>query len=198
MSHLEPYLSRYGLIALYLVATVEGDLSMIVAGILAHLGVLSLPGAMVAGALGNLTGDLAWFWVGHWYSAKIRASRLYAKVGPRIERLAGRLGPWQLLAARVVYGTRNASMLFWGQMRLAPLRFILVNGLGCALAALGFTSIGYAVGESSEVLVGTVRRVEHLLLAGVVIGALIVWGVNRLVRRKLAFERTPSDSDDVA
>ena len=47
---LEQFLSQYGLIALFLLATVEGDASLILAGMLAHRGVLSLPAVIVAGA----------------------------------------------------------------------------------------------------------------------------------------------------
>jgi membrane protein DedA with SNARE-associated domain len=182
---LELFLSRYGLVALFLLATVEGDVSLLVAGVLAHLNLLPLAGAIVAGGLGNLAGDCVWFAVGHWHSERIRASRLYRAVGPRIERLSRRLGPWQLLVARVVYGTRNASMLFWGQLRLNPIRFLLIDGLGCLLAATGFTLLGYALGHSTGALTGEVKRIEQWLLLAVLAGGAIVWAVSRLVRRKL-------------
>ncbi len=185
MNGLSAFLSHYGLVALFLIAAVEGDVSLLVAGVLAHVGVLPLPGAILAGALGNLGGDCVWFAVGHRNSARIRASRLYRAVGPRVERLAWKLGSWQLLAARVVYGTRNVSMLFWGQMRLPTLRFLLIDSLGCALAATGFTLLGYAVGSSTEALTHAVSRVEHWLLFAVVIGGVLVWAVTRLVRREL-------------
>jgi membrane protein DedA with SNARE-associated domain len=185
MSHLEAFLSRYGLVALFLLATVEGDVSLLVAGVLAHLGILALPGAILAGAAGNLLGDTVWFTLGRAHRARIRSSRLYRAVGGRIERLAARLGPWQLLAARVVYGTRNASMLFWGQLHLAWARFLLINGLGCLLAATGFTLLGYLVGHGTTVLAGEVKRIELWLLIAVIGGAAIVWAVSRLARREL-------------
>src|SRR4029453_19389718 len=56
---LEQFLSQYGLIALSLLATVEGDASLILAGMLAHRGVLSLPAVIIAGAAGNFVGDCA-------------------------------------------------------------------------------------------------------------------------------------------
>lgn len=185
MTRLEHFLLAHGLVALFLMAMVEGDLSLLVAGVFAHLGLLPLPGAMLAGALGNLAGDSVWFALGRSHSDRIRASRFYRSVGPRIERLALKLGPWQLLAARVVYGTRNASMLFWGQLHLPPLRFLLFDGLGCALAGVGFTLLGFGVGLSTEALTGEVKRLEHWLLVAVVLGGLIVWGVTRLARKEL-------------
>lgn len=185
MSELEGVISRYGLVALFLVATVEGDVSLLVAGVLAHLGILSLPGAILAGTAGNLVGDTVWFTFGRVQRARIRSSRLYRAVGGRIERLASRLGPWQLLAARVVYGTRNASMLFWGQLHLAWARFLLIDGLGCLLATTGFTLLGYLLGHGTAALGGEVKRIEHWLLVGVIGGGMIVWAVSRVARRGL-------------
>jgi len=185
MSPLESFLSQYGLIALFFIATVEGDVSLLVAGVLAHLGVLPATGAIVAGAAGNLAGDAVWFALGHTHRDRIRASRLYRAVGARIERLASRLGPWQLLAARIVYGTRNASMLFWGQLHLPWGRFLLIDGLGCMLAAAGFVAIGYAVGQGTAALTGEVRRIEHWLLVAVLVGGLIVLGISKLARKEL-------------
>jgi membrane protein DedA with SNARE-associated domain len=185
MTSLDGFLAQYGLLALFLLATVEGDVSLIVGGVMAHLGLLPLPGVMIAGGLGNLGGDLVWFWMGRRHSERIRATRFYRALGPRIERLTRKLGPWQLLVARVIYGTRNASMLFWGQVGLAPVRFVLIDGLGCALAATGFALLGYLVGHGTSVLTGEVKRVEHWLLGAVVVGGLIVWGITRLTRREL-------------
>lgn len=185
MSALERFLTDNGLLALFLVATVEGDLSLVVAGVLAHLRILSLPGAIAVGAAGNLAGDLAWFTLGRQFRRHIRENRFYRAVGPGIERLANRLGAWQLLAARVVYGTRNASMVFWGQQGLSLGRFLFHDALGCLIAATGFTLLGYLLGHGTSALTGEVKAFERYLLVGVLLGALLVWGIARLVRRRL-------------
>lgn len=185
MNALERFLSDNGLVALFLVAMVEGDLSLVLAGVLAHLGILPLAGVIAAGAAGNLAGDLAWFAIGRTFRRHIRENRFYRSVGPGIERLANRIGPWQLLAARVVYGTRNASMVFWGQHGLSLARFIPYDALGCAIATTGFALIGYLLGHGTTALTGEVKAFERYLLVGVVLGALLVWGITCLVRRRL-------------
>lgn len=185
MTPLEQFLSNHGLVALLLLATFEGDLSIVIGGVLAHLGLLSLPGVMAAGAVGNLIGDCAWFAVGRRFRVHIRETRFYQAVGPQIERVARRFGAWQLLAARVVYGTRNMSMVFWGQQQLPLLRFLLIDALGCALAAVGFGLIGNLLGNGTTAVAGQVKRVEVVLLIALAAGALVVWGITRLVRRKL-------------
>lgn len=185
MTVLERFLTDNGLLALFLVAMVEGDLSLVVAGVLAHLRILPLPGAIAVGAAGNLAGDLAWFAVGRRFRHRIREHRFYRTVGPGIERLASRLSAWQLLAARVVYGTRNASMVFWGQQGLSLGRFLLHDALGCLIASTGFALLGYLLGHGTSALTGEVKAFERYLLVGVIVGALLVWGITRLVRRRL-------------
>src|SRR5262249_23622669 len=82
-------------------------------------------------------------------------------------------------------GTRNASMVFWGQHGLKVTRFYLFDGLGCMLAATGFALLGYAVGTGTDVLVGSVRKIERLLAVAVVLGAILVWGISRVTRKGL-------------
>jgi membrane protein DedA with SNARE-associated domain len=180
---LEQFLSQYGLIALFLLATVEGDASLILAGMLAHRGVLSLPAVIVAGAAGNFVGDCAWYFLGRQARARLRETAIYRRAGPWIERVASRLGSWQLLLARVVYGTRNASMVFWGQAHLPFQRFALTDLLGCFLASTGFALLGYLTSQGVEHLLGQVRRLEVGLLITLVVAAVVIafmtWEVKR-------------------
>ncbi|MEP6572483.1 MAG: hypothetical protein ABJD11_07290, partial [Gemmatimonadota bacterium] len=111
---IEALLVQHGILAVLLFATFEGDLTLILAGVVAHLGYLDLGSAILAGAAGNFIGDTVWYTLGRMHSVRLRNSRLYRRVGPTIERFARKLGVWELLVARAVYGTRNASMLFWG------------------------------------------------------------------------------------
>jgi membrane protein DedA with SNARE-associated domain len=182
---LEQFLVRHGLLALALIATVEGDLSLVVAGVLTHLGLLPFWGAVLAGASGNLAGDLAWFAVGHRLRERITRTGVYRRVGPRVERLARRFGPWQLLASRVVYGTRNVSMLVWGHLGLSTLRFLMIDGLGCLLAGMLFVGVGFGLGHGTSAITGEVKRLEHWLAVAVIIGGMAVWAISRLARREL-------------
>ncbi len=61
--------------------------------------------------------------LGRMRGPRFRAGRLYERVGHRIERLAARLGPAELIASRFVYGTKAASMVFWGLHGMSVVRF---------------------------------------------------------------------------
>jgi membrane protein DedA with SNARE-associated domain len=182
---LEQLLIAYGPAAVVLGSMIEGDMTLILSGVVAHLGIFPLPVAMAAGAAGNFLGDCVWYWIGRHRRSAFRSTRLYQRVAARIEELARRFGVWELLLVRFVYGTRNASMLFWGLQGLPFNKFAGVDALGCAMGAALFTSLGYLVSGSAELLLGKVRRIELWLLGAVVVGIALVGMVHLATKRRL-------------
>lgn len=192
---LEHLVLRYGLAAVFVGACVEGDFTLILAGVAAHLGYFPFPLAVAAGAAGSVLGDLAWYALGRVRGPRFRTGRLYRRLGPRIESLARRLGAWQLIAARFVYGTKAASMLFWGLREMPLAKFALVDGLGATLGAVVFTGLGYLVSGSATVLLGRVRRVEHWLLGALVVGVVVVVIIHWTAKRELHIADTEEAGD---
>lgn len=186
--HLQQLLIDYGLIAVLIGSAIEGDFSLLLAGVVAHLGIFPFPLAVAAGTAGSLLGDTVWYGFGRLRGPKFREGKLYRRVGPTIDRLARRMGPWELLASRFVYGTKAASMVFWGLHGLTLPRFLLIDALGCAIGATVFTGLGYLVSGSAMVLLGKVRRVQLWLLGALVAGAVIVYIIHRTAKYELHLE----------
>jgi len=182
---MQDFVARYGLLAVFLGTAVEGDLPLVLGGVCAHLGLLSPLGTVIAGALGGFAGDATWFAVGRRSAEALRRSAVYRRVGPVVERLAARLGPKQILVARPVYGTRVASMLFWGTQRLPPARFATFDLPAATLWAVLLVSLGYFSSYSVEGLLGRVRHVEEWV-AGAAVAAIVVGIALRAVRRRFA------------
>lgn len=181
----EHLILRYGLAAVFLGAAVEGDLTLILAGVAAHLGYFSFPAAVSASVVGGFLADLAWYTLGRMRGPRFRAGRLYRRVGHRIEILARRLGGAELIASRFVYGTKAASMLFWGLHGMSLPRFVLVDAIGCVIGSLVFMGLGYALSGSATVLLGRVRRVELWLLGAVLVGAMLVFVIHWTAKKEL-------------
>ena len=183
--HPQQLLIRYGLIAVLVGSALEGDFTLLFAGVVARLGIFAFPLAVAAGALGSLVGDTAWYSLGRFRGPRFREGRFYRRVGPTVERLARQLGPWQLVAARFVYGTKSASMIFWGLHGLSFRRFLLIDSVGCVLGSLVFTSLGYLLSGSAMALLGHVKRVELWLLGGAIVGVLVVMLIDRTAKHEL-------------
>jgi membrane protein DedA with SNARE-associated domain len=186
--NLSSLVAHYGLLAVFLGSALEGDFTLILAGVAAHLRYFPFPLAVAAGAAGSLLGDLAWYGLGRVRGPRFRAGRFYRRVGHRIEALARRLGPSQLLAARFVYGTKAASMVFWGLHELPLAKFLLVDGIGVVLGSTVFTGLGYLVSGSATLLLGKVRRVQRWLLGALLTGAVLVFLINWAAKKELHLE----------
>jgi membrane protein DedA with SNARE-associated domain len=182
--HLQELLIQHGLIAVLIGSAFEGDFTLILAGVVAHLGIFEFWLAVAAGAVGSFVGDSAWYALGRLRGPRFREGKLYQRVGHRIERLAQRMGPWELVAARFVYGTKAASMVFWGLNGLSLPRFLLIDALGCALGALVFGSLGYLLSGSATALMGHVKRFELWLLGAAVAGVVIVFIIDRTAKHE--------------
>jgi len=89
-----------------------------------------------------------------------------------------------------VYGTKAASMLFWGLHGLRVTRFLLIDVIGCTIGALVFTGLGYIVSGSAIALLGKVKRVELWLLGVLLVGAVIVFIIHRTARHELHLDES--------
>jgi len=68
---LERFLARYGLAAVPVGTSFEGETTLVLAGFAAHRGYLELPEVMPAAVPGTLLGDHFWFWLGRWGGARV-------------------------------------------------------------------------------------------------------------------------------
>jgi membrane protein DedA with SNARE-associated domain len=174
MGELESFLRVYGLWALFFAAAFEGDLTLLLAGMLVNLGIWPAPEALVIGAVGALSGDSFYFWLGHGTARRWLTTAHGQRVLPRIERAAKRYGIWSLFFARYIYGARIATMFFWGMRRLPYIRFVALDAINCLIWAAVFGGMGYLFATSLEKLIGELRRVESWLILGLLAFAVLL------------------------
>jgi membrane protein DedA with SNARE-associated domain len=166
---MEEFLTQYGLLAVFLCALIENDVTFILAGVVCDLGIMHPVSAVAVGIFGAICHDSIWFAVGRRGSEPIRRSSVYRRVGPLVEALAHRVGPWQLFIARFFYGTRNPSLLFWGVHRLSIVKFLGIELLALTLWGSAMTALGYFLSDRAMQVIGHVKKIEHFLLGGVVV-----------------------------
>jgi membrane protein DedA with SNARE-associated domain len=191
MGSMEALILRFGLVMVFLGTAVEGDVTMMLAGVTAHLGLFRLAEAMAIGALGGFAGDAFYYGLGRWHATTIRSTQLYRRAEPAIGRFTARFGPLEIVVARFIYGTRVASMVFWGVQRLPLWRFALIDAFGCALWAVALGGLGFTLSGSAVLLVGRVRRVRVWLL-GALLGCAALVLLYRAILKKRAARRAPN------
>jgi membrane protein DedA with SNARE-associated domain len=168
---MQEFLLEYGLLAVFLCAIVENDVTFILTGVIVHLSTMHPVPAIVAGLAGALLHDSLWFGLGHWRSETVRSHRVYRRVGPAVERLAARFGPWELFVCRFIYGTRTPSLVFWGVQRLSVTTFLLIEILALTLWGTVLVALGYFLSNGAAIIIGKVKSMERWMLSALIIAA---------------------------
>lgn len=186
------FLTTYGLWAVFLLALVENDVAFIALGVALKLGdtggqppALHAWAALPLAILGALCHDSAWYALGYLNSSAIKASRVYRRVGPTVERLAARFGAWEIFIARFIYGTRTPSAVFWGIQHLPYARFAGVEILALTLWGSLLVTVGYHFTSLALRIIGTVESHSHPhLLIGAIILASVAVALLRYFNRR--------------
>lgn len=182
---LEAIIARYGLLALFVGAGVEGETVVVTGGLLAHQKLLPLAGAMAAAAAGSFVADQIFFAVGrrfrdHPRVRAIAAKPAFAKALATFERYPVGF----VLAFRFLYGLRTVSPLAIGTTSIAARKFIMLNAVAAIVWGILFTGIGYISGHGIERLFGKIHSAEHVLIgaAGVVLALIMLAQIARWLR----------------
>jgi len=176
---MELFLIKYGLAAVFLAAMLEADVIPVLAGVAAHRGYFNPAVAVVAASAGAFAGDCIWFYLGRTLSNNKLLLRLRAKA----EFLYKRLGHWQIPASHVIYGTRVATMTFFGSRGTRFSKFVLLDGAACLSLTTLLLGLGFALSASVSVLLVYVKRVEIVLLVVVVLCVLFIHLLQKFLLR---------------
>jgi membrane protein DedA with SNARE-associated domain len=168
---IETAIARYGLLAVFVGAAVEGETAVVTGGFLAHQHLLPLGGVMIAATAGSLAADQALFFIGRRYREHPRVRAItsrpqFAKAWTMLERYPRRF----IFIFRFLYGLRTISPIALGTSSVPALIFLLLNLLAAIVWSIGATAIGYIFGHGIELIFGRLRHVEHVAAA---VGAII-------------------------
>jgi len=183
MAFLEGFIATYGVFVVFVGAALEGETMVVLAGFLAHQGVIDVRTVAIAAFAGSFLGDEAWFWAGRKFAdrpfiARQRRRPLFAAALARVEAHPVAF----ILAFRFLYGLRTVSPLAIGASQVPFRLFMVLNAISAAVWAVLITAIGWTFGRTAELALGRIDRVEHKLLAGLAAGILVAVAVYYLVR----------------
>jgi membrane protein DedA with SNARE-associated domain len=193
---IEDLIRQYGLWAVFFGVMIEGDLTLLFAGVLAHYGLFSLSEALITSTIGGFVGDSISYLIGYTGKEKIKNSHFYRRAQPQLERMCARFGIYSIFLVKYVYGLRTASAIFFG---FAHMRFLRRFGpltlASCAAWAMVLIGLGYFFSGAIGVIVGRVRRAGIVLLVAFGIAcavALTLYLVERYVIARKVPEMEPT------
>jgi len=179
LSHL---IELYGLYGVFVLVLAEGDLTLLLAGVLAHnafFGPYSFAQVLLWGTLGGLASDNVAYATGRIFSGPVRKFRFYRSASPRIERMTNRFGTLSIFISKYVYGLRWASCTFYGVARMPYLRFLPLSLASCFVWVFILSGVGYFFSSAVMGLIGDFRHVGKILLGILVGGVLIFYLIKR-------------------
>jgi membrane protein DedA with SNARE-associated domain len=170
---LNDFIGRYGLYAVFVLVMIEGDITLLLAGVLAHsyfFGDHSFAWVLLAGTLGGAASDNIAYLTGREFRKGVRDIRFYRAAKPRMERLTNNFGGLSIFLSKYIYGLRWASCIFHGVGRMPYLRFVLLSLASCFLWVLILSGAGYFFSGAVMGIMGDFQRLGKVLLVIVVVG----------------------------
>ena len=179
-----PLIAKYGYAATFVAVLLEGETFLILSGLAAYRGYLSLPLLVAVGAVGAFLTDNLFFAAGRLLGPAFlkRFSRLARPVA-RVHALVDRLPHTAVIGVRFLYGTRTVGPAVIGAGNMPWTRFIVLDALAACLWSACWVGAGFLLGEAVEPLLVAFSPFARWVLAGVA-GTLLVAGAFYLHRRK--------------
>jgi membrane protein DedA with SNARE-associated domain len=166
-------IGRYGLYAVFFLAMIEGDITLLLAGVLAHSGFFgdySFAKVLAAGTMGGVVGDNLAYATGRGARNRVRTFQFYRLAKPRLERLTQRFGPLSIFLSKYIYGLRTASCVFYGIGKMRYLRFLPLTICSVFMWVFLLSGAGYFFSGTVTRVIGDYHQLGFVLLIIVVIG----------------------------
>jgi membrane protein DedA with SNARE-associated domain/membrane-associated phospholipid phosphatase len=149
-----------------------GEAPLIIAGVLAYQGRVSLAIMLVAACLGAVLGDSIGYWLGHRYGRRLETTKLGRRIGQqRWERSRAYVrerGGKAVFLGRFVSIFRTLAPPVAGSAHMPYRRFLVWNVPAALIFATGLVMTGYLAGSSWHLVE------ESLGQASLVIGIIVV------------------------
>jgi len=182
MDHLQEIIQQYGVYAVFFLCTVEGDITLLISGAMAHssfFGNYSVLKLFLAGTLGGMAGDLFGYGMGRLFHEKAKNYRYYRLTQPRIERLIDKFGSFALIISKYIYGIRLAMCVFYGIGKMPLLRFLILDAISCGLWVVILAGLGYFFSGAISTIVGNFEQVGILLFFFILFAVIVLYTAER-------------------
>ena len=175
-------LFQYGLYAVFILVMLEGDITLLLAGVLAHsafFGDYSFARVLLWGTVGGCLSDNLAYFAGRGFCEGVRQFRFYRAAQPRLEKLTTKFGGLTIFLSKYIYGLRWASCVFYGVGRMPYLRFLVLSFASCFMWVFVLAGAGYFFSGAVMRFIGDFQRLGKVLLIIVLLGIVAFYWIER-------------------
>ena len=184
----------FGETALFFGFVLPAEIAVVLGGVLASRGRVSLPLLMLIVVAAAISGPLVGYEVGRRMGGRVIGSRFLRRVSGTVEKGASALnsrGAIAVLVGRFTAVLRALMPALAGTARMPYRTFVLYNAVGGVIWGIGYCLLGYLAGSAYAAVERQVGAGFAIAIAALVVAALVIWAVRRR-RRAPAF----ADSSD--
>ncbi len=180
--HLDEIIKQYGIYAVFFLCTIEGDITLLISGVLAHSGFFgpwSFLQVIFFGTLGGVVGDSFGYMVGRMLHENAKHYRFYQAAQPRVEKLIDKFGGSAIIISKYIYGIRVAMCVFYGVGKMPFLRFLGLSAISCSLWVFMLSAVGYFFSGAVTSIIGDYRSIGIALFFIVMFGVIVFYIIER-------------------
>ncbi len=166
------WLKEYGYVILFLWSILEGEMGLIMGGIMSHTGDMAYPMAVFVAGLGGFTGDQIYFYIGRFNKGFIQRKLHTQRRKFAIAHLLLKKYGWYIVfAQRYMYGLRTVIPMSIGITKYSAQKYALINLLSAwAWAAITITP-AYIFGKDILSILAIAK--QHWYLALPIVGGFL-------------------------
>ena len=182
MDQLSQIIEQYGIYAVFVLCTVEGDITLLLSGAMAHSGFFgkySFLKVFLAGTLGGMVGDSIGYGVGRIFHEKAKDYRFYQMAQPRVEKLIDKFGTFAIIISKYIYGIRAAMCVFYGIGKMPFHRFLILDAISCGAWVLVLAGTGYFFSGAITSIIGDFESIGIALFFVILFAVVIIFAVER-------------------
>ncbi len=182
MEQIAQLIETYGIYAVFVLSAIEGDITLLLSGVMAHSGFFGQYGflkVLLAGTLGGITGDVFGYSIGRFFHRTVKNYRFYRTTQPRIRKLTDKFGGSALILSKYIYGIRVAMCISLGTYRMPFYKFLFMDLVSCGLWVLILAGCGYFFSGAITNIVGDFHQIGMGLVVIVIVGIIAFYLTER-------------------
>lgn len=182
MDQFSQIIEQYGIYAVFALCTIEGDITLLLSGAMAHSGFFgkySFLKLFIAGTLGGMLGDCIGYSIGRLFYEKAKHYRFYQMAQPRLEKLIDKFGNFAIIISKYIYGIRVAMCVFYGIGKMPFHRFLILDAISCSIWVLLLGGVGYFFSGAITSIIGDFQQIGIALFFVILFAVIIAYAVER-------------------
>ena len=176
------------------------DITLVSAGILAGVGNISLPGAILVGFFGVMFGDAFLYTLGRIYGRKVLEAPLVRNIlTPQRVLLAEQKvlenSKFICFTARFLPGLRSPVFLMSGVLGVRPAVFYGLDGLAALISVPFWVIVGWGFGQNIDEALAFAKSMQKYVIGGLVIAFIVYFGYRYMRKKRQAEETVQSEAE---